>query len=54
MLDPEGTYIPHHDVYKLEKSATKLRNFFNASTLTTSWKLLNSVQYNGQHAGGGA
>lgn len=47
-IEPEGAYyMPHHGVYKPEKSTTKLRTVFNASTLTSSGKSLNSIQYNG-------
>ncbi|GFU02055.1 integrase catalytic domain-containing protein [Trichonephila clavipes] len=40
-------YMPHHGVYRLEKSTTKLRTVFNASSPSTSGKSLNSIQFNG-------
>ncbi|GFY07502.1 integrase catalytic domain-containing protein [Trichonephila clavipes] len=40
-------YMPHHGVYRLEKSTTKLRTVFNASSSSTSGKSLNSIQFNG-------
>ncbi|GFV65258.1 integrase catalytic domain-containing protein [Trichonephila clavipes] len=40
-------YMPHHGVYRPEKSTTKLRTVFNASSLSTSVKSLNSFQFNG-------
>ncbi|GFX16772.1 integrase catalytic domain-containing protein [Trichonephila clavipes] len=40
-------YMPHHDVYRPEKSTTKLRTVFNASSPSTSGKSLNSIQFNG-------
>ncbi|GBM45351.1 hypothetical protein AVEN_172970-1 [Araneus ventricosus] len=47
-VEPEVTYyMPHHGIYRPQKSTTKLRTVFNASTLTTSGKSLNSIQYNG-------
>ncbi|GFS75962.1 integrase catalytic domain-containing protein [Trichonephila clavipes] len=39
--------MPHHGVYRLEKSTTKLRTVFNASSPSTSGKSLNSIQFNG-------
>ncbi|GFX56085.1 integrase catalytic domain-containing protein [Trichonephila clavipes] len=39
-------YMPHHGVYRPEKSTTKLRTVFNASSLSTSGKSLNSNQFN--------
>ncbi|XP_055941893.1 uncharacterized protein LOC129971940 [Argiope bruennichi] len=47
-VEPEVTYyMPHHDIYRPQKTTTKLRTVFNASTLTSSGKSLNSIQYNG-------
>lgn len=47
-VEPDSTYyMPHHGIYRPQKSTTKLRTVFNASTLTTSGKSLNSIQYNG-------
>ncbi|GFX55405.1 integrase catalytic domain-containing protein [Trichonephila clavipes] len=40
-------YMPHHGVYRPEKSTTKLRTVFNASSPSTSRKSLNSIQFNG-------
>ncbi|GFT08947.1 integrase catalytic domain-containing protein [Trichonephila clavipes] len=40
-------YMPHHGVYRPEKSTTKLRTVFNASNPSTSGKSLNSIQFNG-------
>ncbi|GFW83321.1 DUF1758 domain-containing protein [Trichonephila clavipes] len=40
-------YMPHHGVYRPEKSTTKLRTGFNASSPSTSGKSLNSIQFNG-------
>ncbi|GFU22726.1 uncharacterized protein TNCV_763011 [Trichonephila clavipes] len=40
-------YMPHHGVYNPEKSTTKLRAVFNASSPSTSGKSLNSIQFNG-------
>ncbi|GFT55541.1 integrase catalytic domain-containing protein [Trichonephila clavipes] len=40
-------YMPHHGVYCPEKSTTKLRTVFNASSSSTSGKSLNSIQFNG-------
>ncbi|GFS58424.1 integrase catalytic domain-containing protein [Trichonephila clavipes] len=40
-------YIPHHGVYCPEKSTTKLKTVFNASSPSTSGKSLNSIQFNG-------
>ncbi|GFU56524.1 integrase catalytic domain-containing protein [Trichonephila clavipes] len=40
-------YMPHHGVYRPEKSTTKLRTVFNASSPSTSGKSLNSIQFNG-------
>ncbi|GFY11580.1 uncharacterized protein TNCV_4230491 [Trichonephila clavipes] len=40
-------YMPHHGVYHPEKSTTKLRTVFNASSPSTSGKSLNSIQFNG-------
>ncbi|GFU22741.1 integrase catalytic domain-containing protein [Trichonephila clavipes] len=36
-------YMPHHGVYNPEKSTTKLRTVFNASSPSTSGKSLNSI-----------
>ncbi|GBN56551.1 hypothetical protein AVEN_211235-1 [Araneus ventricosus] len=45
--EPDLTYyMPHHGIYRPQKSTTKLRTVFNASTLTTSGKSMNSIQYN--------
>ncbi|GFV77206.1 integrase catalytic domain-containing protein [Trichonephila clavipes] len=41
-------YMPHHGVYRPEKSTTKLRTVFNASSTSTSGKSLNSIQFNGR------
>ncbi|GFU53632.1 integrase catalytic domain-containing protein [Trichonephila clavipes] len=40
-------YMPHHGVYRPEKSTTKLRTVFNASSSSTSGRSLNSIQFNG-------
>ncbi|GFX48811.1 uncharacterized protein TNCV_901931 [Trichonephila clavipes] len=40
-------YMPHHVVYRPEKSTTKLRAAFNASSPSTSEESLNSIQFNG-------
>ncbi|GFV26694.1 integrase catalytic domain-containing protein [Trichonephila clavipes] len=40
-------YMPHHGVYRPEKSTTKMRTVFNVSSPSTSWKSLNSIQFNG-------
>ncbi|GFU66958.1 DUF1758 domain-containing protein [Trichonephila clavipes] len=40
-------YMPHHGVYRPEKSTTKLRTVFNSSSPSTSGKSLNSIQFNG-------
>ncbi|GFT43606.1 uncharacterized protein TNCV_3362401 [Trichonephila clavipes] len=39
-------YMPHHGVYRPEKSTTKLRTVFNASSPSTREKSLNSIQFN--------
>ncbi|GFY35997.1 integrase catalytic domain-containing protein [Trichonephila clavipes] len=39
--------MPHHGVYRPEKSTTKMRTVFNASSPSTSGKSLNSIQFNG-------
>ncbi|GFT89614.1 integrase catalytic domain-containing protein [Trichonephila clavipes] len=39
-------YMPHHGVYRPEKSTTKLRTVFNASSPSTSGKSLNLIQFN--------
>ncbi|GFT51881.1 integrase catalytic domain-containing protein [Trichonephila clavipes] len=40
-------YMPHYGVYRPEKSTTKLRTVFNASSPSSSGKSLNSIQFNG-------
>ena len=46
--EPEVTYfMPHHGVYRPEKTSTKLRVVFNGSTLTNKGNSLNSIQLNG-------
>ncbi|GFU46967.1 integrase catalytic domain-containing protein [Trichonephila clavipes] len=40
-------YMPYHGVYRPEKSTTKLKTVFNASSPSTSGKSLNSIQFNG-------
>ncbi|GFV70665.1 DUF1758 domain-containing protein [Trichonephila clavipes] len=40
-------YMPHHGVYRPEKSTTKLRTVFNVSSPSASEKSLNSIQFNG-------
>ncbi|GFV93767.1 DUF1758 domain-containing protein [Trichonephila clavipes] len=40
-------YLPHHGVYRQESKTTPLRVVFNASSITTSGKSLNSLQLNG-------
>ncbi|GFX88857.1 integrase catalytic domain-containing protein [Trichonephila clavipes] len=40
-------YMPHHGIYRPQKSTTKLRTVFNASALTANGKSLNFIQYNG-------
>ncbi|GFT94589.1 integrase catalytic domain-containing protein [Trichonephila clavipes] len=40
-------YMPHHGVYRTEKSTTKLRTVLNASSPSTNGKSLNSIQLNG-------
>ncbi|GFW49745.1 integrase catalytic domain-containing protein [Trichonephila clavipes] len=40
-------YMPHHGVYRPEKSKTKLRTVFNASSPSTSGNSLNLIQFNG-------
>ncbi|GFW14617.1 integrase catalytic domain-containing protein [Trichonephila clavipes] len=40
-------YMPHHGVYGPEKSTTKLRIVFNASSPSTRGKSLNLIQFNG-------
>ncbi|XP_035230223.1 uncharacterized protein LOC118202180 [Stegodyphus dumicola] len=39
-------YMPHHGVYRPQKTATKLRTVFNASCLTSNGISLNSLQRN--------
>ena len=46
-VEPEGTYyIPHHGMHQPEKSTTKIRVIFDASTLTTRGKSLHCILYN--------
>ncbi|GFY13267.1 uncharacterized protein TNCV_2335311 [Trichonephila clavipes] len=40
-------FLPHHGVYRPEKSTTKLRVVFNASSPTDNGLFLNDIQYNG-------
>ncbi|GFS53085.1 integrase catalytic domain-containing protein [Trichonephila clavipes] len=40
-------YMPHHGVYRPEKSTTKMRTVFNALSPSTSGNSLNSIQFNG-------
>lgn len=40
-------YMPHHGVYRPDKSTTKLRVVFNCSSPTSSGVSLNDIQYNG-------
>lgn len=40
-------YLPHHGVLRENKITTKLRVVFNGSSLTTSGKSLNDIQYIG-------
>ncbi|GFW21235.1 DUF1758 domain-containing protein [Trichonephila clavipes] len=46
-LDKINYYIPHHSVYKPEKTSTSLRVVFVASAKTTSGFSLNSILLNG-------
>ncbi|GFT75610.1 integrase catalytic domain-containing protein [Trichonephila clavipes] len=46
-LDKINYYIPHHSVYKPEKTSTPLRVIFDASAKTTSGFSLNSILLNG-------
>ncbi|GFS60007.1 DUF1758 domain-containing protein [Trichonephila clavipes] len=46
-LDKINYYIPHHSVYKPEKTSTPLRVVFDASAKTTSGFSLNSILLNG-------
>ncbi|GFW99501.1 integrase catalytic domain-containing protein [Trichonephila clavipes] len=46
-LDKINYYIPHHSVYKPEKTSTPLRVVFDASAKTTSVFSLNSIILNG-------
>ncbi|GFS90182.1 integrase catalytic domain-containing protein [Trichonephila clavipes] len=46
-LDKINYYIPHHSVYKPEKTSTRLRVVFDASAKTTSGFSLNSILLNG-------
>ncbi|GFY06857.1 uncharacterized protein TNCV_482611 [Trichonephila clavipes] len=46
--DTEITYYAtHHEIYRPEKSTTKLRVVFNCSSLTDNGISLNDIQYNG-------
>ncbi|GFW33603.1 uncharacterized protein TNCV_2211351 [Trichonephila clavipes] len=40
-------YATHHEIYRPEKSTTKLRVVFNCSSLTDNGISLNDIQYNG-------
>ncbi|GFX46293.1 integrase catalytic domain-containing protein [Trichonephila clavipes] len=40
-------FLPHHDVYRPEKSTTKVRVVFNASSPTDNGLSLNDIQLNG-------
>ncbi|GFX68158.1 DUF1758 domain-containing protein [Trichonephila clavipes] len=46
-LDKINYYIPHHSVYKPEKTSTPLRVVFDTSAKTTSGFSLNSILLNG-------
>ncbi|GFW40660.1 integrase catalytic domain-containing protein [Trichonephila clavipes] len=46
-FDKINYYIPHHSVYKPEKTSTPLRVVFDASAKTTSGFSLNSILLNG-------
>ncbi|GFW83617.1 transposable element Tcb2 transposase [Trichonephila clavipes] len=46
-LDKINYYIPHHSVYKPEKTSTPLRVVFDASAKTISGFFLNSILLNG-------
>ncbi|GFU77929.1 integrase catalytic domain-containing protein [Trichonephila clavipes] len=46
-LDKINDYIPHHSVYKPDKTSTPLRVVFDASAKTTSGFSLNSILLNG-------
>ncbi|GFY11996.1 DUF1758 domain-containing protein [Trichonephila clavipes] len=46
-LDKINYYIPHHSVYKPEKTSTPLRVVFDANAKTTSGFSLNSILLNG-------
>ncbi|XP_035227620.1 uncharacterized protein LOC118199865 [Stegodyphus dumicola] len=39
----DSYYLPHHGVYRPDKSSTRLRVVFNASTATTSGLSLNDI-----------
>ncbi|GFW48142.1 integrase catalytic domain-containing protein [Trichonephila clavipes] len=39
-------FLPHHGVYRPEKSTTKVRVVFNASSPTDNGLSLNDIQYN--------
>ncbi|GFV27406.1 integrase catalytic domain-containing protein [Trichonephila clavipes] len=46
--NPKMSYFsPHHGVYRAEKSTTKVRVVFNASSPTHNGLSLNDIQYNG-------
>ncbi|GBM72679.1 hypothetical protein AVEN_213178-1 [Araneus ventricosus] len=40
-------YLPHHGVFKPDKTSTKLRVVFNASALSSNGLSLNNIQMNG-------
>ncbi|GBL73893.1 hypothetical protein AVEN_230838-1 [Araneus ventricosus] len=40
-------YLPHHGVFKPDKTSTKLRVVFNASALSSNGLSLNDIQMNG-------
>ncbi|GFU95905.1 DUF1758 domain-containing protein [Trichonephila clavipes] len=46
-LDKINYYIPHHSVYKPEKTSTPMRVVFDASAKTTSGFSLNCILLNG-------
>ncbi|GFW54191.1 integrase catalytic domain-containing protein [Trichonephila clavipes] len=41
-------FLPHHGVYRPEKSTTKVRVVFNASSTTDNGLSLNYIQLNGE------
>ncbi|XP_035232270.1 uncharacterized protein LOC118204054 [Stegodyphus dumicola] len=45
---PVTFYLPHHEIYKPEKSSTKLRILFNASAPTTTGLSLNDILLSGE------